>query len=429
MKNASYFYVLLLILQTVTGFTQTKLEPRTVNNLFNYGDTILNKQGYKPALDSLIALEKAYTQSDDPMSKSLYNQVLMTFNSFIGDNLASLKYESKSFPKRNTDVKTLSKAFQKVDAVEFILKKYGNEPLIMINEAHNRGQHRDFARHLLEKLYNKGFRYLAAEGLNGKDSLVHKRGFPIQETGYYVKEPAFGQMIRQALSLGFTLVAYEDTTAYNLKLTSVENSNNRESGQTRNILSVFQKDSTAKILVYAGHGHIEKKTTNEWVKMGERLCKAFNRDLPSIDCTAMKEGFERKDENSMFKAAIDSFPKSAPFVLTANDTAYVHPTYVGKVNVNVFFPRTNYDLGYPDWLKETNEQYYELDTPLSIKNALVQVYKAEEWSKVNQKAIPVIQLLTTDNKNKYKLFLKKGQYQAFIFEKDKVLFEKKFTVK
>jgi hypothetical protein len=259
--------------------------------------------------------------------------------------------------------------------------------------------------------------------------LIHKRGFPIQETGYYIKEPAFGQMIRHALNLGFTLVAYEDTTAYNPNLKPIENSNKRDSGQARNILSVFQKDKTAKILVYAGHDHINKKTTDNWVKMGERLCKVFNRDLPSINCTVMKEGFERKDENSMFRAAIDSFPNSAPFVLTANDTAYVHPSNVGKVDVNVFFPRTNYDLGYPDWLKETNEQYYELNTPLSLKNALVQVYKADEWSKVNQKAIPVIQLLTAENKNSYKLYLNKGQYQSFIFEEGKVLFEKKFTVK
>ena len=231
------------ILNWVASFDTVlnRIEPKTVNNLFNYGDSILSIYGYKAALDSLISLEKFYTQKNDFQSKSLYYQVLMTFSSFIGDNLSSLKYEARTRNLNNNKVGNFPEHTQRIDAIDFILKKYSKESIIMINEAHNRGQTRDFTKRLLAKLYEKGFRFLAVEALDYKDSLMNKRKFPVTESGYYIKEPAFGQFIREALHLGFNLISYEDTSAYNPNIPFKEGLNIREKGQTQNILSVLKQ--------------------------------------------------------------------------------------------------------------------------------------------------------------------------------------------
>lgn len=408
-----------------------KINGLKVDNLFSYSDSIARTNGIKAAYDSLKLLSDFYTLNNDFQSKSYYYQVLMTLSSACTDNLLSLKCESEAFPKNNDKTISLSEKILKKDAQQYIVNKYKNEPVIMFNEAHNRGQNRDFARKLLPDLYEKGFRYLAVETLDNRirDSLISKRGYPILSSGYYSKESAYGQFIRDALNLGFKLVAYEDTTAYNPDISFIESANIREVGQANNLAAIFKKDKNAKIIVYAGYAHIEKRTDDKWIKMAEQLCKILNRNIPTIDCVFMKEGSEKKDEYEYYRAALDSFGFSQPIVLIENDTPFVHPSLKDKVDFNVFLPRTNYDLGYPDWLKETNDSYYTLKIPNNCEDAYLQVYKANEWGEVKKEAIPVMQFTLQKNRPEYKLYLRKGEYKVFISKDNKNILDDYFMVK
>lgn len=412
-----------------TSMSNNEINTQKVNNLFFYADSIFKINGIKAAYDSLGLLDNFYTQNNDFQSKSYYYQVMMTLSSFCTDNLLSLKFDSQAHPRYNNKTVILSKNTLKFIAEEYIADKFGNEPVIMINEAHNRGQNRDFARKLLPKLYEKGFRYLAVEALDKtKDSLINKRSFPILSSGYYLKESSFGQFIRDAINLGFKLIAYEDTSVYNPNISYIDGQNIREIGQTKNLESIFKNDKNAKILVYAGYGHIEKKTNDKWIKMAEQLCKILDRNIPSIDCVLMEEGFEKKDENEYYRAVIDSFRFSKPIVLTENDTPFVHPNLKGKVDFNVFMPRTNYDLGYPDWLKETDDTYYTLKIPKNCDDAYLQVYKINEWKEVKKEAIPVMQFTLQKDRPEYKLYLRKGEYKVFISKNNRNIVDDYFTV-
>jgi len=412
-----------------TSLNNNPLSIRSVNNLFRFADSIRDVYGLNASLDSIRVLEEYYTINKDWQSKSYCNQIMMTSASFAGNNLASLKSEAKAFSISDVTEVKLPKNITSHSAIEFIVEKYSNEPMLLLNEAHNRGQNRDFARKLLPKLYKKGFRYFAVEALDYfKDSLITKRGFPILTSGYYLKESAFSQLIRDALKLGFKLVSYEDKTVYNPNLSYIERQNIREIGQAKNLTSIFENDKSAKVLVYAGYQHIEKKTNDNWIKMAEQLCKTLNRNIPSIDCVLMKEGYEKKDENKYYIAAIDSFKFKVPIVLVQNDTPFVHPSLKGKVDFNVFLPRTNYDLGYPDWLKETDDTYYKLKLPENCDDAYLQVYKANEWNQVKKEAIPVMQFTIQKDRSEYKLYLRKGDYKLFISKNNKNLVDKDFKV-
>ena len=104
------------------------------------------------------------------------------------------------------------KKFRAVDAAEYIINRAENKRIIIINEAHHFPYHRIFMASLLQGLYDKGFRYYVAETLNFSDSSINDRKYPLLISGYYTAEPLFGNLVRNALKIGFKVFAYEART-------------------------------------------------------------------------------------------------------------------------------------------------------------------------------------------------------------------------
>lgn len=61
---------------------------------------------------------------------------------------------------------------------------------------------------LLEPLRDRGFTHLALEALWWGDP-INERGYPTDETGYYVNDVVFAELVRTALALGYELIPYE----------------------------------------------------------------------------------------------------------------------------------------------------------------------------------------------------------------------------
>ncbi|SHN12648.1 hypothetical protein [Flavobacterium xinjiangense] len=119
--------------------------------------------------------------------------------------------------------------------------------VIMLNEDHYYPKHRLFAMELLETLKANGYNYLTLEGFNSKSS--EKESTPNYKNGIYTDEPYFAHFIRKAIALGFTVSGHEN----------FEKGVDRELGQAKNIVKILEKNPSAKIFVYVGHSHIEKK--------------------------------------------------------------------------------------------------------------------------------------------------------------------------
>lgn len=139
-----------------------------------------------------------------------------------------------------------------VNAKEEIARLAAHRKIVMINEIHHNAQTRVLTLELLPELRKLGFDHLAIEAL-ANDPKLTKRGYPIRSSGTeYLLEPIYGDIVREAIRLGFTLVPYDDGTPGG-------DVQARETGQANEIYErVFAHDPDARLVVAAGYAHIDK---------------------------------------------------------------------------------------------------------------------------------------------------------------------------
>ncbi len=176
-------------------------------------------------------------------------QKAMNFYDLQFSKLASDPYSSKQ-------IDSIHSMYTPISAVEYIVDQSKSNRLVIINEAHHNPLHRVFTRSLLQKMFDAGYRLLGLEALyNGekggtilstggrlldcRDTLLNQRKYPVRETGTYTAEPEFGNLIRAALNIGYTVFSYE--------YPSVGSARSREIGQARNIQKVIEENPNQKI--------------------------------------------------------------------------------------------------------------------------------------------------------------------------------------
>ncbi|HYD90103.1 MAG TPA: hypothetical protein VEA37_01280, partial [Flavobacterium sp.] len=155
--------------------------------------------------------------------------------------------------------------FKPIPARQYILERSAAAQITIINEAHNQPLHRTFVTGLLKELYQQGYRYLGIETLGYADTLLQQRKYALDTTGYYSFEPQFGNMIREALQLGFVLFPYETEVAGH-------NGKEREIDQANNIVRFMKQHTDGKYLIYCGYAHVIEGPVRGWEKaMAGRL--------------------------------------------------------------------------------------------------------------------------------------------------------------
>jgi hypothetical protein len=267
--------------------------------------------------------------------------------------------------------------------------------------------HRIFIASLLKGLYAKGFRYYGAEALDFADSLINQRGYPIVNSGYYVVEPQFGNLIRKALGLGFTLFAYEARTPE-----SFSNPKQREFEQAKNIQQILKNDSLAKILIHAGYDHIrEDSLGGEWEKaMALRLRELTGINPFTINQEVLTERISPSLENPFY----NMISVSAPSILIDNlGNVFSGPQGANYYDVRLCHPRTSYIKGRPHWLSSENKKYVHLkkkDLTVGFP-CLLQAYNGNEDPNV---AVPIDVVEIMEKKSSKPLILSPGKYTVLV---------------
>lgn len=332
-----------------------------------------------------------------------YKASLATHKLFLEKNKASM-----NVPERpEADGASLS-SFKPQNAVDVIAKAAKNYKVVITNEAHYQPQNRVFTALLLEKLYRQGFRYLCVEDLSIDDSKfklkedkeLNRRKYPVKNTGFYMKEPQYGNLVRQALKMGYTLVAYEHY-ASDIK-DPMERLLARERGQAKNIAQILEKDPNAKILVHCGYGHLNENLKNDIGLMAAMLKKNFAIDPLTIDQEYLLE-----EKNAPYYN-LTSVKEPSVYVSDKgffNDFSESH-----KVDMVVVFPRTKYVNGRPDWLVyDKRRKYYfvKLDKNKLVYPIMIAAYHKGEDTPT---AVPadIVEIERPDDK--VALVLIKGQY-------------------
>lgn len=277
------------------------------------------------------------------------------------------------------------KAQSAVDAIEPILRLTRDSRLVMVNEAHHVARHRAFMRELLVKFREQGFNHFAAETLALSDTDLAARGYPVTKTGFYSSEPMYGALIRTALDLGFKVIAYEPERQEGLE--------QREEFQANNLVEqVFRDNPTARLVVFAGYGHIYESTGKEgFTPLARRLKLKTGIDPVTVDQVQMRERASPEFEDPLFGYATDRLTLTRPsvFVDTAEKPWSARPdTY----DVTVFQPRSVEARGRPTWMQMHGERKF-WKVPADFCGPAPECLLKARFSTESDDAIPVDALL------------------------------------
>ena len=225
----------------------------------------------------LLETEAAWMESDE--WRDAYIQTLAQRDAALGRHQSALAMWDRSMGRRRDSVAVLDAGVRAVDAATYIAKRAETERVVMVNEAHHDAATRLLTLRLLPLLYERGYRYLAAETFAPEiDSSVAARGYPAAGDGYYSDEPVFGEMIREAVRLGYTLIPYDDAKP-EVENDTLDYQKRRDLTEAEHLRDrIFARDSDAKVLVHAGFGHIEEEVGPRFYPMA-----VYFRELTGID--------------------------------------------------------------------------------------------------------------------------------------------------
>lgn len=346
--------------------------------------------------------------------KGYYDEMSQYF-AFAGDYHTALQYLDKSYD--SIDDATRKKVYrtagglkniEHVNARRYIGFAAKNRRVVMINESFVKPLHRAFTISLLSDFYRQGYRYLAMEMLNNfSNQSLKKEGM---HTGYYASEPLAGELVRFALEMGFTLVAYEDTAA------SVHSANQRDSIQAEHLYDILQKDSSAKIIVHASFAHISKKQEPDGhVPMALAFWRRSGIEPLTIDQTDMTEESNFAYGRVIYQAYLQKYPLTEPSIALINN-APVNVTDKDLYDLCVIHPPTVFQDGRPTWLSLGGRRQPTYIKPASPAVYFVQAYYLDEIEHNDNtpwQLVPADQTYITGGKKNYLLYLRKGKYKVF----------------
>jgi len=151
---------------------------------------------------------------------------------------------------------------------------------------------------ILQQLYDIGYRHIGLEALmniSKTNSLLTSNKYPVMENGYYIKEPQLGNLVRQALKIGYKVFSYESLQHKDFK--------EREINQAKNIETYIAANSKGKVLIHCGFAHgTEGIIGGKWEKaMAQRLSELTGINPLSINQTTYSEKGVKEVENLFYR--------------------------------------------------------------------------------------------------------------------------------
>jgi hypothetical protein len=315
--------------------------------------TLLRQSPTEPSWAATLRLREAESRyRSDPQWRSTYCQLRAQSEVWLGDHAAALREIARCWGSWGDTASTIAAGARATDAVALIAAAADTARVVMVNERHHATSDRLLTLELLPILWQKGYRYLAAEAFNWDDTLMNRRPYAAAGiTGGYVDEPVFGEIVREARRLGYTLVPYEMEPSQNAATDSLNPQQRRDRAQARNLNDrIFRVDPKAKVLVHAGYAHIKERADSTWSPMAAYLCELTGIDAVTVDQTMLGEMNEPAKEHPVYRAAQAArLVGKRPVILVDGAGRALHPATF-DVDFQVLTPRTSYVNGRPTWM-------------------------------------------------------------------------------
>jgi len=323
-------------------------------------------------------------------------------NALIQWDLA-MRTREKSYTK--TQIDSINQKYTKIKASDYIVEQSKKNQVVIINEAHHCSFHRVFTKSLLQKLFDNGYKNLGLETLSYKDSLLNNRAYPIQKTGEYSKEPQFGNLIRTALEIGYTLFPYETKKFGNSTTES------REKEQAKNIQKIIESKPNEKFLIHCGFDHNLEGIHPSWGNtMTSRLIEYTGINPLTINQEEYSEKSNFKFNHPLSKALNI---KESSILIDKENNPLKYERGDAWTDIAVFHPNTEYIDDRPNWLFENGNKNVSIslsDIQIEFPVMILAFKKGED---VNL-AVPVdIKELENQTEN-CNLGLEKGAYEIVV---------------
>lgn len=307
------------------------------------------------------------------------------------------------------DPKYIFKGKTPYSASDFIVEQAKKYHFLLINEAHYSSQNREFTRELLKPLWDAGYRYLALEALSHNDKSLTQRGYPIAVTGYYIQDAVFGNLVRDALKIGYKLIPYETTRE--------SEGTERDSDQAITIYNnTIKKDQIGKVLIHAGYSHISEATSLNYEPLGAQLKKLVNTDILTVDQESMLAlpDSTKVHPYQLFTSTRYNIQKPVVF-LDADKKPLVDPLNASGIDIQVYHPQTKFVNHRPTWRVGRDKKMYKLPESYSkYRGCLLQAMIESEDST----AVPIDEFIIKQNSA---LVLPLGEYLLRIINCEGIL--------
>jgi hypothetical protein len=322
------------IILTIIGLLTSCNEEKKVIEIIDFA----TEYKFSSEIEEKVAQDsvpwKYQFSASDYAIKGDYNNALIHWDLAMGTRV-------KSYSKLQID--SINQKYSKIKAIDYIIEQAKQNKIIIINEAHHSSFHRVFTKSLLQKLFDVGYKNLGLEALgNGEylDSTLNSRKYPILETGHYIKDPQFGNLVREALEIGYELFAYENM--------GKGSGQQREIEQAKNIEKKIKSKANEKFLIHCGFDHALEGTHDFWEKaMAGRLT-----DYTSINPFTINQVFysekSKPEYNHPLLKALDI--KESSVIIDKDNNPFKYEQGKAWTDIAVFHPNTNYIDGKPNWL-------------------------------------------------------------------------------
>ena len=250
-----------------------------------------------------------------------------------------MRASNRAYPEDEALV--IKQKYDIVDAKQYILEKARDHQVVIINEAHHVPRHRTFTTSLLENLYQQGYTNLGLEALGYFDSTFVETGYPTPSTGYYLVEPQFGNLFREALRIGYHIFPYETTK-------DGHDSRDREKEQARNIKQMIDSRPGGKFLIHCGFDHAMEGDHGSWGKaMAGRLTEYTGIDPLTINQVMLTPKSQPEFNHELLKL-FD--PEQSAILVDQEGNPYPYTRGNAWSDIAVMHPNTKLQSGRPNWM-------------------------------------------------------------------------------
>lgn len=268
--------------------------------------------------------------------KALAQQLLATVDSELGlynEAVMTFPFDNRIAPPRSAPLPNLDE-WRSTDAADAVAEVASSRNVVMVNEAHHDAHTRELTLALLPRLRALGYRYFAAEALSDKDPDLTQRGYPTDQSGSeYLMEPLYGEIIRQAIRLGYIIVPYDPENA---------EMKDREGDEARALYEkVFAKDPQAKLFVHAGYAHIDKVSGNldgNTQPMAVQLKRLTGQDPLSVDQVQFRDVAVGGLDFGFYSNLVVRFRPQEPIVLRNRHTDTIWSSDSTRHDITVILP-------------------------------------------------------------------------------------------